>query len=102
RAGSKRRHESCISHGRGQSSQRERAGPDSSPTGGVPMTDRTTTQDPTPSRAPGQEDHLFSESERERARQAAEEIKSAAKDAAASTATALRNRLSGELDYRKY
>jgi hypothetical protein len=37
-----------------------------------------------------------------RAHQAAEEIKSAAKDAAASTATALRNRLSGELDYRKY
>ena len=60
------------------------------------MTDRTTTHGPTT----GHEN--FSDSERVRARQAAEEIKSAAKDAAASTATALRNRLSGELDYRKY
>lgn len=75
------------------------------------MTDRTTTHDPTqsrpgsrdyssPSSATGGADENFSESER--ARQAAEEIKTAAKDAAASTATALRNRLSGELDYRKY
>jgi hypothetical protein len=60
------------------------------------MTDRTTTPGTTTSH------ETFTESERVRARQAAEEIKSAAKDAAASTATALRNRLSGELDYRKY
>jgi hypothetical protein len=59
------------------------------------MTDRTT-HDPTTGR------ETWSEGERERARQAADEIKSAAKDAAASTASALRNRLSGELDYRKY
>jgi hypothetical protein len=59
------------------------------------MTDRTT-HDP----ATGRE--TWSESERERARQAADEIKTAAKDAAASSANALRNRLSGELDYRKY
>jgi hypothetical protein len=55
------------------------------------MTDRTT-PDPT----------AWNQSELERAKQAAEEIKTAAKDAAASTASALRNRLSGELDYRKY
>ena len=74
------------------------------------MTDRTTTHDPTASRAsastgstgaPGNGGYS-SESDRERARQAAEEIKSAAKDAAASTANAVKNRLSGELDYRKY
>jgi hypothetical protein len=59
--------------------------------------DRTTTQDPTQSTR-----DAFGESERERARHAAEEIKTAAKDAAASTATALRNRLSGEIDYRKH
>ena len=60
------------------------------------MTERTTTP------GSGSFRETFSESERERARQAADEIKSAAKDAAAGTATALRNRLSGELDYRKY
>ena len=58
------------------------------------MTDRTTTHDP------AQSGGTFDESGR--ARHAADEIKTAAKDAAASTATALRNRLSGELDYRKY
>jgi hypothetical protein len=41
-------------------------------------------------------------SDRERARRAAEDIKSAAKEAAASTAGAVKNRLAGELDYRKY
>jgi hypothetical protein len=73
------------------------------------MTDRTTTHDPTKGRdysstaaGSGSGGELFGETEKERARQAAEEIKSAAKDAAASTATALRNRLSGELDYRKF
>jgi hypothetical protein len=61
------------------------------------MTERTSSYDSTTT---GRD--RPSESERERARQAAEEIKSAAKDAAASTASALRNRFSGELDYRKY
>ena len=42
------------------------------------------------------------QSESERARRAAEDIKSAAKEAATSTAGAVRNRVSGELDYRKY
>lgn len=42
------------------------------------------------------------ESDRERARRAAEEIKTAARDAASSTADAVKNRVSGELDYRKY
>ena len=67
------------------------------------MTDRTTTHDPNTSRssAPGY-GGSFSESDRERARQAADEIKGAAKDAASNTASALKNRLSGELDYRKY
>ena len=65
------------------------------------MTDRTT-HDPTASRQSGNGGQYSSESDRERARQAAEEIKSAAKDAAASTANAVKNRLSGELDYRKY
>jgi hypothetical protein len=40
--------------------------------------------------------------ERDRARRAAEDIKHAARDAAVSTAGAVKNRLSGELDYRKY
>jgi hypothetical protein len=40
--------------------------------------------------------------EKERARRAADEIKTAAKEAAVSTAGAVRNRLSGELDFRKY
>ena len=67
------------------------------------MTDRTTTQDPNTSRssAPGY-GGSFNDTDRERARHAADEIKSAAKDAASNTASALKNRLSGELDYRKY
>src|SRR5687767_765255 len=44
----------------------------------------------------------FDADEKERARRAAEEIKTAAKEAAVSTAGAVRNRLSGELDYRKF
>jgi hypothetical protein len=81
------------------------------------MTERTTPYDSTTSREPRagersgaaagtgtggngrDQDDL---SERERARRAAEEIKSAAKEAAVNTAGAVRNRLTGELDYRKY
>jgi hypothetical protein len=86
-------------------------------TGGANMTDRTTPQDPATRRsgvaageqsgmggsaaATGSRSH-DAERPEERARRAAEDIKSAAKEAAASTAGAVRNRVSGELDYRKY
>ena len=86
------------------------------------MTDRTTTQGPTTGReqpagdrsarpsgpggsaatGTGSPESQTDASERERARRAAEDIKTAAKDAAASTAGAVRTRISGELDYRKY
>ena len=77
------------------------------------MTDRTTTYDPTTNREPragerssqtgaGASAYGSEGNERERARRAAEEIKTAAREAAVSTAGAVRNRLSGELDYRKY
>jgi hypothetical protein len=74
------------------------------------MTDRTTTNDPSGSRSSASTgrsgesgyEGSWNQNDRERARQAADEIKTAAKDAATNTASALRNRLSGELDYRKY